>query len=284
MLTLKTRFFSSKLCLRKIKSKFYKTGFLCYTECIFIFTIGVYNMNIAICDDDDVFRNVLEKHLRTYFNERSISLNFLHFSCGEDLLENTTLFDLIFLDVEIGKINGIETGMELKKKNPHNIIFVITSYEGYLDDAFKINAFRFLQKPLNVVRLYKALDDATELINNEIIVFYDMESCSDVRIHTNDIIYIEIEKKKLKIVTIYDTYYSNEKMSEWKNRLNGISFVSPHSSYIANLDHSIKHTRTSLIMARKDLDGNIVEKHEINIAPKKQAEIKRLFFKVLERR
>ena len=240
--------------------------------------------NVAICDDDKSFRDLLEKHLKNYFDERSIPLNFFQFSSGEDLLKSDMLFDLAFLDVEMEKINGIDTGKALKRKNPHNIIFVITSYEGYLDDAFKIHAFRFLSKPLNVVRLYKALDDAAELINNDIIVFYDVQSASDVRIYTNDIIFIEIEKKKTKIVTTNGTYYSNEKIAVWKNRLNGISFVCPHSSYIANLDYSIRHTRTLLVLAKKDLDGNIVEKHEINIAPKRQAEIKKLFFYVLERR
>lgn len=241
-------------------------------------------MNIAICDDDKVFRDYLEKHLKNYFDERSVPLNFFHFYCGENLLESDILFDLVFLDVEMGKVNGIDTGKELKRKNPHNIIFVITSYEGYLDDAFKIHAFRFLPKPLNIVRLYKALDDAIELINNDIIVFYDVQSASNVRIYTNDIIFIEIVKKKTKIVTVNGTYYSNEKISVWKNRINGISFVCPHSSYITNLDYSIKHTRTLLVLAKKDLDGNIIEKYEVNIAPKKQAEIKRMFFYVLERR
>lgn len=241
-------------------------------------------MNIAICDDDKSFRDLLEKHLKNYFNERSIPLNFFQFGSGEELLDNQLLFDLVFLDVEMGNINGIDTGKELKKRNPHNIIFVITSYDGYLDDAFKIRAFRFLCKPLNVVRLYKALDDAAELINNDIIVFYDVNTGQNVRVYTNDIIYLEIAKKKTKIVTVNDTYYSNEKISEWKNRLNGISFVCPHSSYIANLDYSINHSRTLLVLAKKDLDGNIVERYEINIAPKKQAEIKRLFFYVLERR
>lgn len=241
-------------------------------------------MNIAICDDDKSFRDLLEKHLRNYFNERSIPLNFFQFGSGEELLDNQLLFDLVFLDVEMGNINGIDTGKELKRRNPHNIIFVITSYDGYLDDAFKIKAFRFLPKPLNVVRLYKALDDAAELINNDMIVFYDMNTGADVRVYTNDIIYLEIEKKKTKIVTVNDTYYSTEKIAVWKNRLNGISFVCPHSSYIANLDYSIKHTHTLLVLAKKDLDGNIIERYEINIAPKKQAEIKRLFFYVLERR
>ncbi len=241
-------------------------------------------MNIAICDDDKGFRNTLEKHLRNYFDERSILLNILQFSCGEDLLKSELLFDLVFLDVEMGEINGINTGKELKGRNPHNIIFVITSYEGYLDDAFKINAFRFLPKPLDVVRLYKALDDAAELIKNDIIVFYDLESASNTRIYAKDIIYIEITKKKTKVVTVNGTYYSTDKISVWKNKLNGISFVSPHSSYIVNLDYSINHTRTLLILGKKDLDGKILEKYEVSIAPKKQSEIKRKFFYVLERR
>ena len=54
-------------------------------------------MNIAICDDDKSFRDLLEKHLKHYFNERSIPLNFFQFGSGEELLENQLLFDLVFL-------------------------------------------------------------------------------------------------------------------------------------------------------------------------------------------
>lgn len=66
-------------------------------------------MNIAICDDDKSFRDLLEKHLRNYFNDRNISLNIFQFPSGEKLLENQLLFDLVFLDVEMGNINGIDT-------------------------------------------------------------------------------------------------------------------------------------------------------------------------------
>lgn len=246
--------------------------------------IRVINMNIAICDDDKRFRDFLEKHLKNYYDERSISLNIFHFSSGEEILEYDLLFDLVFLDIEMGNINGIDTGKELKKKNPHCIIIVITAYDKYLDDAFSIQAFRFLSKPLNIIRLYKALDDAAELINNDIIVFYDMKEKQNIRIYTNDIIYVEVKRKKVKIVTVNGTYYSNEKFEMWKNKLNGISFVSPHSSFITNLDYSINHTRTLLVLAKKDINGNIIDRYEISIAPKKQAEIKRMFFYVLERR
>ena len=241
-------------------------------------------MNIAICDDDSVFRNFLEKNLRTYFDERSVPLNIIQFSSGEALLRHDLLFDLVFLDVEMGEINGIDTGKALKKKNPHCITIVITAYDGYLDDAFSIHAFRFLPKPLDILRLYKALDDATELLKNDLIVFYDVTSGENVRIYTNDIIFLEIENRRTKIVTVNGIFCSNEKISYWKNRLNGISFVAPHASFIANLDYSVQHTRTQLILAKKDLNGEIVNLYKIPISAKNQAEIKRAFFYVLERR
>lgn len=241
-------------------------------------------MNIAICDDDLTFREFLEKNLRTYYDDKSIPLNILQFASGEELLKSTLLFDLIFLDVEMGKLNGIDTGRKLKTQNPYCIIIMITSYSGYLDASFRINAFRFLSKPLDILRLYKTLDDAADLLKNDRVVFYDMLSGKDVRVYTNDIIYLEIEKKKTKIVTMKNTYYSNEKLSYWKEKLNSISFVCPHSSYLVNLDHAINHTRTTLVLAKTDTEGNILKQYEISIAPKKQAEMKRLFFQVLKRR
>lgn len=241
-------------------------------------------MNIAICDDDRNFRDYLEIQLRNYFDDRGIRTNIFHFSCGEELLNDGMLFDLVFLDIQMGSMNGIDAGRELKRKHPHSIIFIITSFDSFLDDAFNIRAFRFLSKPLDVLRLYRALDDAAQLIDNDIIVFYDMNTGSNVRVYANDIILVEIDKKKTRIVTIDNVYYSSEKISFWINRLNGVSFVRPHSSYITNLDYSINHTRTKLVLARKDIDGSILEKYEVSIAPKRQAEIKRLFFYVLERR
>lgn len=241
-------------------------------------------MNIAICDDDQSFRDFLERNLRTYFDEKSVPLNILQFASGETLLNQNLLFDLVFLDVEMGEVNGIDTGKELKKKNPHCITIVITAYDGYLDDAFSIHAFRFLPKPLDVLRLYKALDDAMELLKNEMIVFYDVIGGDNVRVYTNDIIFLEIENRRTRIVTVKGTYCSNEKISYWKNRLNGISFVAPHASFIANLDYSVLHTRTQLVLAKKDLNGEIIERYEIPISAKNQAEIKRAFFYVLERR
>lgn len=239
-------------------------------------------MNIALCDDDSRFIDILEKNLLTYFSEKGISPNISRFLSGEELLKCQKSFDMFFLDVEMDRINGIEAGKELKRINPRCIIFIVTSYDNYLDDAFRIGASRFLQKPLDILRLYKALDDALERFSDEVVVFYDMKSGNNIRININEIIFIEIERKKLKIVTVNGTFYSNEKIDFWKDKLLSASFVSPHSSYIANLNYSLIHTRRKLTLAKKDSYGRVQEKYEIYIAPKKQAEIKRLFFNMFE--
>lgn len=241
-------------------------------------------MTIAVCDDDAAFRRYLAKHLQTYYDDKSIGISILPFASGEELLASPAAFDLIFLDVEMEGINGIRTGSELKKRNPYCIIIVITSYDGYLDDSFRIRAFRFLPKPLDILRLYRALDDAADLLRNDRIVFYDVRSETNVRIYTNDIIYLEIEKRKTKIVTVKDVYYSKERLAYWKERLNNISFVSPHSSYLVNLDYAVYHTRTKLVLAKIDARHNLAARYEIAIAPRKQAEMKRLFFEVVKRR
>jgi len=241
-------------------------------------------MNIAICDDDKIFRSHLEDLIANYFEEKCIPINLFQYDSGEALLKSSLLFDFIFLDVEMGNLDGISAGLILKKNSPHSIIIVITSHNNYLDDAFKINAFRFLPKPIDIIRLYKALDDASELISRELIVFYDMNSKQDVRVYSNEIIMIETQRKKTRIMTCKDIYYSRENISFWKHKLNSSSFVCPHSSYIVNLDYSISHTRKMLVLAKKDERGHILERIEVNIAPSKQAEIKDAFFNILERR
>lgn len=242
-------------------------------------------MNIAICDDDSKFSELLENLVTDYFSKSKTDLpTFSRFSSGEELLEDNGFFDLIFLDIEMKQIDGISAGQELKKRNPNSIIFIITSYECYLDDAFKINAFRFLTKPPDVTRLHKALDDAMELLNNGCVAFHDIKSSLNVSIQKNEIIFIEAENKKVKIETVNGTFYSSDTLSAWKNRLSSSFFVCPHASYIVNLNYLYLHSRTQLTLVKKDINGNITNKYNINIAPKKQTEIRSIFFKFSERR
>lgn len=82
------------------------------------------------------------------------------FTSGEALLSDTGEKDMVFLDIEMPGMNGIYIGNELKKTYKNVIIFVVTSYSEYLDEAMRFHVFRYLSKPLDKQRLFRNLRDA----------------------------------------------------------------------------------------------------------------------------
>lgn len=229
-------------------------------------------MNIAICDDIRFCINDIEKHIKFYFNDNKIPLNIFEFSNTHELINSNIIFDILFLDVEVGQDNGIEAGKILRQKNERLIIFVITAYNRYLDDAFDLKAFRFLPKPIQAQRLYSALDSAIELLNNTFIEFIEYKTNKRIRIPLNEIVFVEIFNRKTKITSKTNTYISNEKISYWKSALSASYFAIPHSSFVVNMKFSYEYKRTEL---KLKCNKNI---YTIPIAAKNQSEFRKIYF------
>lgn len=242
-------------------------------------------MNIGICDDDRVFRRFLSLQLANYFEEKGKNhIQFFEFESGEQLLKSDVIFDLLFLDVEMEKINGIHTGHIIKENSPRTTVFIITSYQEYLDDAFRINAFRFIQKPIDIIRLHRALDDAFEFFNNTKIAFTIVHESESIVVSTGDIVYIETYRRKVKVVTTSGVYYSRESFDFWREKLNAISFIQPHNSYIVNLDYMVGRTRSTITLSNPNGEKNNKEIYVIPVASRKQADIKKQIFYIMERK
>lgn len=111
-------------------------------------------MRIIICDDDIELTQELKKILVSFFQKNSLKLPEISiYNNGQDLLNDTGDKDIVFLDIEMPGMNGIYIGNELKQKNKNTIIFVVTSYSQYLDEAMRFNVFRYLSKPLDKQRI-----------------------------------------------------------------------------------------------------------------------------------
>lgn len=121
-------------------------------------------LNIAVCEDDKLVVDQMEKWIKNYFliNHLSVPRIFL-FSDGESLLNSNIKFDFAFLDVEMPGISGIYTGKYILEQNSECLIFIITSHEEYIDEAMKFHAFRYITKPIDQVRLYRNIRDAIKI-------------------------------------------------------------------------------------------------------------------------
>ena len=98
-------------------------------------------------------------------------------------------------------INGIYVGNELKRQNENIIIFVVTSYAEYLDDAMRFHVFRYLSKPLDRRRLFRNMNDAIDLYHTMTIKI-SIETKQGVHTFSgSDIIAIEALGRKVVVHT-----------------------------------------------------------------------------------
>lgn len=106
-------------------------------------------MRILICDDDALMREQMQSLITEYFEAEHVACPEIScFPDGEALLADKGEKDILFLDVEMPGPDGIFVGNALKKENENIIIFIVTSYSKYLDDAMRFHVFRYLSKPV----------------------------------------------------------------------------------------------------------------------------------------
>lgn len=230
-------------------------------------------MNVAICDDMSEIVSELSEHIEQYFTEHNYNLTLFKFNRGNDILASEENYDLIFLDVEIGSENGIEVGKILKARNPNAIIFIVTAYNKYLDDAFDLQVFRFFNKPIETARLKKALDSAFELLNRRVIEFVDSKTNERVKIVQNDIILAFIDGRKIKVISTKGENYCSLKLKEFSKLLSASFFAFPHASFVVNLNYSVKYQRAELTLK---YEGNT---YSVPISAKNQPVFREQYFK-----
>ena len=204
-------------------------------------------MKIVCCDDDINIGNQLKEYLQLYFE--SITAPFPEFcfhNSGEDLLKYADEIDIAFLDGEMPGLNGIQLGEELKRRYPNIIIFIVTSYPDYLDDAMRFQVFRYLSKPIDKNRLFRNMKDALfkySTLSRKI----QIETKNQVTmVYTRDIVLVEAKERKVFVHTKDKIYESIQKMDFWIEKLPSYSFFQTHRSYIVNL-RFVSHFDNTLI-------------------------------------
>ena len=106
-------------------------------------------MFAALCDDDKYIIEELKKLLLTYAKENRIIIDIDEFESGEKLLNSENNYDIIVLDFQLGSTDGLTVAKELRKRNVLSCIIFLTSYPHFMIDAFEVNTFRFLLKPID---------------------------------------------------------------------------------------------------------------------------------------
>lgn len=245
-------------------------------------------IKVLLGDDEAGMRRILRKAI-----EKTEGFEIV--GEGEDGLSVLSLSEklkphVIFLDVEMPEMNGVECAKKIMDINPKTIIIFATAHSEYMSDAFQLYAFDYLVKPFKMDRIYQTLERIKALIlkndkeeepihkilrhehgphkllikNKEGISFID----------TNEIIIVQREDRSTVIYTADASYTTSEGLSEIEERLDEQDFLRSHKSYIINLSMINKiypYGRWTYIVKLKNTDKDALLTHE------KYEELKRIF-------
>ncbi len=104
---------------------------------------------IAICDDEEYFRNREKKLIEQYMGKRKYDCLIDLYASGEKLLERTDTdmpYDVIFLDISMEEMDGLQTAGRIRKLSENVYIVFVTAYITYALDGYKVGAVRYLLK------------------------------------------------------------------------------------------------------------------------------------------
>ncbi len=198
-------------------------------------------LSIAVCDDDQDNRLSLHWMLENILESRKIEHIIYEFSSGETMLvwmgNHHNEIDLLFLDIEMGKLSGMETAKKLRaSQNALQIVFV-TGYADYVFDGYGVEALGYLMKPATKEQLESMISRTLTKLCRDAEQIY---SCHNggiwYRIPYKEILYFESDRRKVNCVTEKRCYSFYGKLDEVARELADAGFIRIHQRYLVNAE------------------------------------------------
>lgn len=218
-------------------------------------------ISIAICDDDRIFAETVERLLHKIAAELNISIKCEAFFDGSALMEavidQKTYFDLVYLDIEMKDMDGIRAAQAIRNIDLPTLIVYVSCHEEYLKELFRTEPFRFISKPIDRDEFRTVFLSACERIQKSAGYFTFSYKKAIYKIPFNRIAYFESNSRVITVhmsdteETEADKFYG--KMNDLEKQVASMNnrFLRIHQSFLVNFDHVKSISFASVVM----LDG-----------------------------
>ena len=211
-------------------------------------------MDIAVVDDEKAIR----EHICGLVEEQQPESRIEAYATGEELLASGKRFDIVFLDIQMEGMNGIEAARGLREKNANlgvgdTVLVFVTGIKDYVFDAFDLYAFQYLLKPIDEDKfaevLERAVQEAAKKKERRVLFI----KSRNLTLDQSEILYIESRAKKVEIHTAgaaqaVEIYAA---MDELEGQL-GENFYRCHRAYIVNMDCITEYDGESITLTGGD--------------------------------
>ena len=206
-------------------------------------------MRLAMCDDDNSLIQALKPVVYQYANNRHFEVVIDEFNCGEDLLKSGSSYDMVLLDYQMGRLDGLSAAKKLRDKNINCAIIFITNYPHFVYEAFEVNAFRFYEKPFEPSKLCSALDDYFKMYGNDysLLLQHNRES---ILVNTKDIIYLEAVNKHCMVHLREESIYCAKTMAAIGRLMPKGHFFKVHRAFTVNFNYVSRYNNKEIFLKR----------------------------------
>ncbi|MDD6827897.1 MAG: LytTR family DNA-binding domain-containing protein [Oscillospiraceae bacterium] len=236
-------------------------------------------LNIAVVDDDLKFLAIYIKIITEAFSKNKVSVSIQKFSSGSEFISsvNDRKYDLIFMDIDMPELSGIDIAAEMRKRNSNLDIIFVSAHPHFVFEAIKFNPYRYIRKSNLSADTYEAIDSyCSRTKSNKNMISLELQNGNTVNEKANDIV---------SFFTVrHDVFYNliNNKEAVLLSRKYSLSmlesitesygFIRVHKSYLINYK-GIKSINSKSVL--------LINNTEIPISRGKKNEIQEQFMELL---
>lgn len=233
-------------------------------------------IRIAICDDELCICSQIEDILIDILQHIAVKFEIEVFCSGESLCKELEKrdFGIIFLDIELPMLSGIEVGHYIRNNLKNEILQIvyISAKKGYAMELFEYRPINFLVKPLDQEKVAKVIDKYFIITEQNNHVFEYKRRTEYYKVPMSEILYFERQNRKVKIYTKNgesDEFY--ESMENIYVNVKNYNFLFIHKSIIVNYQFIKRIAYEEVVM----IDGTILP-----ISQSRRKAIKSMYMKI----
>lgn len=219
---------------------------------------------IAMVEDERDDLDLLSGYIQRFSRENNIKTQLLPYRNGADFLARyPEKVDLLFLDIEMDKINGIDTARQIRTFDRKVVVVFVTNLFQYALEGYEVNALDFLVKPVRYSGFCTTMRKILGAIESEQAKYIEVPFNKTSRyVEVKNIFYIETNRKKVLLRTKTGDVNCNLSMHTMEKRLIGYGFRSCHQSFLVNFAYIDALNANSVVVHGVELPISRYKKQE----------------------
>lgn len=207
-------------------------------------------LSIAVCDDNETDLQYIADMVNAWATQGRIPVSVRTFPSAEAFLfhySESKDYDILLLDVEMGKLNGIDLAKQIRVQNNSVQIVFITGYPDFIAEGYDVSALHYLMKPVKPEKLDEVLDRAVTLIQQERPYLLVSSERETIRLFFDDIYYAESQGHYMLIHTAQTQYRVRMTVSGLMDVLDE-GFYRCGRSFVVSLRHICRITKSEIFL------------------------------------